>query len=81
MDEWLDAPLMSWDGLSEDGMSEDGMYENGMPEYGMSGDEMSEDGSFGASTDRHFLRIPIKNLVSLDRRFDASVPMTSILTL
>ena len=79
--EWLDAPFMSWDGLSEDGMSEDGMYENGMPEDGMSGDEMSKDGSFGASTDRHFLRIPIKNVVSLDRRFDASVPMTSILTL
>ena len=78
--EWLDAPFMSWDGLSEDGMSEDGMYEDGMSEDGMSRDEMSEDGGFGASTDRHFLRIPIKNVVSLDRRFGVSVPMTSILT-
>ena len=78
--EWLDAPFMSWDGLSEDGMSEDGIYEDGMSEDGMSGDKMSKDGSLGASTDRHFLRIPIKNVVSLDR-FDASVPITSILTL
>ena len=33
------------------------------------------------STGRHFLRIPIKNVVSLDRIFGVSVPMTSILTL
>ena len=30
---------------------------------------------------KHFLRIPIKNVVSLDRTFGVSMPMTSILTL
>ena len=39
-------------------------------------------GSFGVfSTDRHFFRIPIKNVVSLDRRFGVSMPMTSNFTL
>ena len=39
-------------------------------------------GSFGAfSTDRHFFRIPIKNVVSLDRRLGVSMPMTSNFTL
>ena len=33
------------------------------------------------STGRHFLRIPIKNVVSLDRTLGVSMPMTSILTL
>ena len=79
--EWLDAPFMSWDGLSKDGMTGDGMYEDGMSEDGMSEDGMSGNGSFGVLTTRHFLRIPIKNVVSLDRRFGVSVPMTPILTL
>ena len=62
---------MTGDEMNEDGMSEDGMSEDGM----------SEDGSFGVSTTRHFLRIPIKNVVSLDRRFGVSMPMTSNFTL
>ena len=38
--------------------------------------------SLGAvSTDRHFFKIPIKNVVSLDRRFGVSMPMTSNFTL
>ena len=39
-------------------------------------------GSFGVfSTDKHFFRIAIKNVVSLDRRFGVSMPMTSNFTL
>ena len=33
------------------------------------------------STDRHFFRIPIMNVVSLDSRFGVSMPMTSNFTL
>ena len=56
------------------GMTGDGMYEDGMSELFGSHLEPSR-------PDRHFLRIPIKNVVSLDRRFGVSMPMTSNFTL
>ena len=69
--EWLNTPSMGVSGSLSAGRTE-------CPES----EEIWLFGSFGVfSTDKHFFRIPIKNVVSLDKRFGVSMPMTSNFTL
>ena len=71
--EWLNTPSPDISGSSSTGGTE-------CPETEVV--EIWLFGSFGVfSTDRHFFRIPIKNVVSLDRRFGVFMPMTSNFTL
>ena len=79
--EWQNAP--SVDGTESASVNGPGCPETGIEREGfciLFGTSLTTLGAFSHRIDT-FLRIPIKNVVSLDRRFGVSMPMTSNLTL